>query len=199
MKNILVLIVILVATNAFGQTATNKAAGVIIDSNKASENDTSLKVVYAGKLNNTHQAAYFLNDELVSQTLLVTLNPSLIESINVVKSNIQINNVQYYGQIHIKTKNHYYPKLISLTILKGKYTNLKDKSAIFMIDGSIVNADYDSYMVDENYLLTIIVDKVENSKENIDLGLIKILTKSEANIKKSKEIRIRGTEAAMSR
>ena len=68
-----------------------------------------------------------------------------------------------------------------------------------MIDGSIINADYDKYMVDESYLLTLIVDKIENSKENISLGLIKLVTKSAENIKKSKEIRIRGTEVAINK
>ena len=67
---------------------------------------------------------------------------------------------------------------------------------MFMIDGSIINADYDKCMVDENYLLTIIVDKFENTQEKIDLGLIMLLTRSDENIKKSKEIRIRGTDVA---
>ena len=102
-------------------------------------------------------------------------------------------------KFYIKTKSSYTLKLISLTDLKNKYTNLKDKSVVFMIDGSIINADYDRCMVDESYLLTIIVDKIENTKEKIDLGLIKLLTKSDENIKKSKEIRIRGTEVALTK
>jgi hypothetical protein len=72
---------------------------------------------------------------------------------------------------------------------------LKGKSTIFTIDGLIINADYDNYLVDENYLLKIVIDSIENKKENIDLWLINLLTKSDENIKNSKKIRIRGTEA----
>ena len=68
---------------------------------------------------------------------------------------------------------------------------------IFTIDGTIINSDYDKYLVDENYLLQIIVDKIFIAKEIIDLGLIKLLTKSQENIRKSKEIRIRGTETTL--
>jgi hypothetical protein len=199
MKTLFLLAFAIWSTSTFGQTPTNKTSGLILNSGKGLQGDTSLKVVYANKESNIKKPAYFLNDKLVSETLLGTLNPELIDSINVVKANIQIDSIQYFGQIHIKTKSGYNPKLISLTHLKDKYTNLKSKSVVFMIDGNIINADYDKYMVDESYLLTLIVDKIENSKENISLGLIKLLTKSAENIKKSKEIRIRGTEVAINK
>lgn len=197
MKQIFILTLSFLAINAFGQSPINKSNGTDDVSKKILNTDTLLKVVYAEKTNKTRTPAYFLNDKFVSQSLL--LNPNLIGNIKVVKENIQVDNVQYYGQIHIKTKNNYSPKIISLTNLKDKYTNLKDKATIFMIDGNILDADYDKYLVDENYLLTIIVDKIENPKANINLNLIKLLTKSEENIKKSKEIRIRGTEVALTK
>ena len=187
------------STSTFGQTPANKVSGLIINSNNGLGSDTSLKVVYTNKESPTRKPAYFLNGKFVNETLLVTLNPMQIESINVVKDSIQFDYIRYYGQIIIKTKSSYTLKLISLAELKDKYTNLKSKPVVFMIDGSIINADYDKYMVDESYLLTIIVDKIENTKENIDLGLIKLLTKSDENIKKSKEIRIRGTEVTLTK
>jgi hypothetical protein len=188
MKTLLILTFAVWSTSTFGQTPSNKEL----------EKDTSIKVVYANKESNINKPAYFLNGKFVSETLLGTLDPNQIDSINV-KGNIQIDNIRYSGQIHIKTKSSYAPKLISLTDLKEKYTNLKNKSVVFMIDGIIINDDYDTYMVDESYLLTIIVDKIENTQEKIDLGLIKLLTRSDENIKKSKEIRMRGTEAALSK
>ena len=199
MKSLLLLAIAISSTNTFGQSPTNKTSGLIINSSNELGSDTNLKVVYANKESQINKSAYFLNGKLVNETLLGTLNPIQIESINVVKDSIQINNIQYYGQIHIKLKSSYTLKLISLTDLKDKYTNLKSRSVVFMIDGNIINADYDSYMVDESYLLRIIVDKIENTKENIDLALIKLLTKSAENIKKSKEIRIRGTEVALTK
>ena len=100
------------------------------------------------------------------------------------------------GQIHIKTRSdyNYNPKTISLTELKNKYTEFKGNPVIFMIDGNIVNADYNNYVIDENNVLTIIVDKFQNAKESIDWGLIKLLTKSEENIKKRDQIIFRGAE-----
>ena len=46
-------------------------------------------------------------------------------------------------------------------------------------------------MVDENDLLQIVVDKVEIKAEKLDFYLIKLLTRSEENVRKAKEIRIR--------
>jgi len=199
MKSLLVLVIAIWSSNTFGQTPANKISGLIIDTTNQLGSDTNLKVVYANEVGQLNKSAFFINGKFVNETLLGTLNPSQIESINIVKDSIQIDNIRYHGQILIKTKSSYTLKLISLTDLKDKYTNLKSKAVVFMIDGNIINADYDKYMVDESYLLTIIVDKIENTQENIDLGLIKLLTKSDENIKKSKEIRIRGTEVALTK
>ncbi|GAA4017272.1 hypothetical protein GCM10022408_33520 [Hymenobacter fastidiosus] len=199
MKAVLILAIVIWSTNTFGQTPTNKINGLIINPSKVLESDTILKVVYSKEENQLNKPAFFLNEKFVHETLFTTLNPMQIDSINVVKDSILIDNILYYGQIHIKTKSSYTLKLISLTDLKDKYTNLKNKSVVFMIDGNIINADYDRYMVDENYLLTIIVDKIENSKEKINLELIKLLTKSEQNIKNSKKIMMRGTEVALTK
>jgi len=199
MTKVLLFVLVCFATNVFGQTNDSKLNGIIVDNKKSLASDSSLKVVYTDTTTNTQKPAYFLNDKFVNQTLLTTLDPILIESVDVVKDDIQIDNIRYYGQIHIKTKDTYNPKIISLTALKDKYTNLKGKSTIFMINGSIVNNNYDTYLVDENYLLTLTVDKVKNTKENIDVGLIKLLTKSEENIKKSKEIKIRGANLTLGR
>lgn len=65
-----------------------------------------------------------------------------------------------------------------------------------MIDGNLISGDYSDYFVDENYLLSITIDKVENTKENIHIDVIKLITKSEENIRKSKQIIIRGNELA---
>jgi hypothetical protein len=189
MKSIMLLTLAIWTTSSFGQTPSNKDL----------EKETGLKVIYANNERNINKPAYFLNGKLVNETVLGTLNPNQIESINVIKENIQIDSIRYSGQIHIKTKNGYEPKLISLNDLKDKYTNLKNKPAVFMIDGSIINANYATYMIDETYLLEIIVDKIENTQQKIDLGLVKLLTKSEGNIKNSKEIRIRGADGALTK
>jgi hypothetical protein len=199
MKKFYILLFAFAATNSFGQTTNSNTPGIVTDTKNTVAMDTTLKVVYAEKKDTIQAPAYFLNDKFVDQTLFGTLNPKLIESLNVVKATVQIDKVLYYGQIHIKTKGNYNPKIISLTDLKEKYTNLKDKPVLFMIDGIIINADYDNFVVDENNLLKIIVDKLHNAKESIDLGLIKLLTKSDENLKRANEIILRGTEVTMSK
>ena len=199
MKKFYILLFAFAATNSFGQTKNTNTPGIVADTKNTAVMDTTLKVVYAEKKEIVQTPAYFLNDKFVNQTLFGTLNPKLIESLDVVKANVQIDKIQYYGQIHIKTKDNYNPKIISLTDLKKKYTNLKDKPVLFMIDGIIINADYDNFVVDENNLLKIIVDQLKNAKESIDLGLIRLLTKSDENLKKANEIILQGTEMTMSK
>lgn len=197
MNKLLILLLLFAATNSFGQTIDRKTSGVSVNITKDPGSDTALRVIYANKKNPERQPAFFINGKLMAEPLLNSLDPKRIESLDVVKGDTLINNIQYNGRIYIKTKTDYNPKNISLTELKNKYTDLKGKPVIFMIDGDIVNADYDNYVVDENNLLTIIIDKFQNAKESIDLGLIKLLTKSEENIKKRNQIMIRGTEVTM--
>jgi hypothetical protein len=194
MKNIFILAFTILSANAFGQVPANKINGLIIKPNNNLKYDTSLKVTYVNKESDTKKPAYFLNGKFISETLITTLNPLLIEGINIVKGDFRIDSVVYYGKIEIKTKNSYNPEVISLQQLKEKYIDLKRQPVIFMIDGVIINADYGNYFVDQNYLFRIIVDKIENTKENINFALIKLLTKSEKNLEESKKINIRGAE-----
>lgn len=52
-------------------------------------------------------------------------------------------------------------------------------------------------IVDENYILKIIIEKIDNKEENLQVNIIRLLTKTEENIKKSKQIWIRGTKELM--
>lgn len=165
-----------------------------IDQFPTNKLDTNLIILYQKKeINNP---AIFVNGKFLpgQYSILSTLNSNDIDSLTATKDSIVIDNIVYYGQIRLKTKHPFNPVLISLQTLKEKYTNLKNKSSIFMIDGVIINAESDKYFVAEASLLRIIIENVQNTKENIDLGLIKILTKTETNISDLQKIRIRGKE-----
>jgi len=196
MKLLFIFLVMFAATNSFGQITNGKPPGIILaDTGKNPNRDTTLRVIHVDRNKVERQPAFIINGKYVmNQSLVSSLNPNWIENIKVAKGDTIINNVQYIGIIRIKTKSDYNPKTISLTELKNKYTEFKNKPVIFMIDGNIVNADYDNYVIDENNVLTIIVDKFQNTKESIDWGLIKLLTKSEENIKKRDQIIFRGAE-----
>jgi hypothetical protein len=181
--------------NTFGQIRDIKVPQVINSSTKVeSKPDTIIKVSYVNKDVSERNPAYYLNGQLVNENILKTINPKIIEDFRVEKQDILIENKKYYGQIFINTKSDYNLQLISLTDLKLKYTDLKNSSTIFMIDNEIISDNYDSFLVDENYILRISVEKIDNRKERVKFNLVKIWTRTEENIRKSKEIRIRGIE-----
>jgi hypothetical protein len=191
MRQVLTILIAFVTLNAFGQTTPIKVPLVSRSTQPESTIDTTLKVSYVNS-NDSESPAYYLNGQLLSETILKTLNPNEIESISVSHQEIKVDSQKYYGQIFIITKRDYTPKLISLNDLKSKYTNLKNEPAIFRIDNEIIREDYDKCIVDENYLLNISIEKIDIAKEKLHFRFIQILTKTEENIKKSKEIRIRG-------
>lgn len=178
MKHFLLFVSIFLCAVVYGQTNSK---------------DSAIKVTYADMPNSEQKPAVFINGKFAGNALS-SIKPDDIESITVLKQDFQFESNTYKGQILITTKQDYAPKLISLTAIKEKYTNLGNKPVLFSIDGNIINGDYNGYYVDENNILQIIIDKVLVSKENLDLGHIKLLTKTDENIKKLKEIRIRGNE-----
>jgi hypothetical protein len=199
MRQILIITMAFFTLNAYGQIKNLKVPLVeSTNSQYVSQNDTVLKVLYVNSNDPERSPAYYLNGQFVNETILKTLNPKAIDDIRVEKKEIKVETQKYYGQIFISTKGDYRPILVSLNDLKSKYTNLKNTPTIFMIDNEIINGDYDKCLVDENYLLRISIEKIENRKEKLHFNLIQILTKTEENIKKSKEIRIRGLQFSQS-
>ena len=195
MKKIFFISVSLLTLNAFGQIKSENVKGLKITKQETvSENDTIITVNYLNKIESNRKSAYFINGELTNESVLKTLNPSIIATVNVEKGNIEIENVNYDGKLYIVTKSTYKPKLISLSNLKLKYTSIKENSTIFKIDNEIINAYYGNYVVDENYILKINVEKFENSEEKLKFNIVNLITKTEENIKKSKEIIIRGKD-----
>jgi hypothetical protein len=167
-----------------------KNSGTII----VSEPGKSIKVTNADNNVYVSEPAYYLNGQLVSYHTLRTLNPSVIEDIRIEKQNITIDKDKYNGQVFVKTKGDYNLQLISLSDLKLKYTDLKKGFAVYMIDYEIINDNSENLLVDENNILSISVEKIENRNERHKLNVVKVLTRTEENIRKSKEIRIRGGE-----
>ena len=193
MKKTFFILTFLLSIYSFGQVKSEKVNGLKITETEINvEKDTIIKVTYKNGVENNKKPAYFINEKLVNESILKTINPNEIESVNVEKNDIEIENVKYYGKLKIITKSNYNPKLISLNNLKSKYIKTKINEVIFKIDNEIINADYEKYIVDENYILKLIVENYE--KDNLKISLINIVTKTEENIKKSKEIIIRGND-----
>lgn len=198
MRQIIILVITTLTINAFGQV-DNLKTKIVNNSNQFEKigNDTTLQVSYVNPNVSDRKPAYYINGKYINETILKTINPQLIDSINIVKRDVEIDGKNYYGQIYIQLKKDYNPKLISLADLKLKYTNRTNAASIFMIDNEIISGDYSKYIIDENYILKIVVEKIDNNEENLQVNIIRLLTKTEENIKKSKQIWIRGTEELM--
>ncbi|MBD1425770.1 hypothetical protein [Sphingobacterium arenae] len=190
MKKLILLLIVFTSTHSFAQRAKNvfsrKSTPVTINKNR----DTSLRVIIVDKEKQVRQPAYFVNDRFVKNHGFI--KPERIENIHIIKRDTVIETQTYAGQIHIKTKANYTPQFISLAELKDKYTSFKDMPVVFMLDADVINSDEENFFVDENNLLTIIVDKLKTNKDNAEIGLIKLLTKSKENIDKRNNIMIRG-------
>ena len=152
--------------------------------------DTIPFVEYVKPENIGLQPAFYING--IFSNSIIAVDPMQIDSIHIEKTGVDIGNKRYDGQIFIKMKNEYTPKIISLTNLAMKYTNLKDGFTIFMIDNEIIKEDYDQCFVDEKYILKIVVDTIEMGKGKANVNVVRLLTRSKENIEKSKEVKIRG-------
>ena len=182
MKKLIIILVSILTASVFGQKKSENSQTI-------SEQDTIIKVVNIIKFKGTKKPAYFINGELVNQSVSKFLDPNKIENVKVEKGDIEIGNTKYAGKITIETKNNYKPNLISLNELRKKYTTVQDDVlTVFQIDNEIVDSDYKTYLIDLNYILKITVNKLETP----NLTVIKVISKSEENIKKSNEIIIRG-------
>ena len=185
------LIIVMFSMTTFGQL-TGKIKGLNI-SKSASVNDTVIKVVYNNNKisNNPNPPAIFFNGKLVSYSLLSTINPENITSVNVVKKDTLIDSVKYFGKIMIQGKTPSKYNYMSLSEFKSKYVSSSENVPVFQIDGTIVDDNYDSYLIDEKNILRVVVTPVDNPKQKIKIDFINLLTKSTKNIEESNQIILR--------
>ena len=185
------------SVNTLGQIKDIKVPQVINTSTNTkvdSKPDTIIKVSYVNKVISDKKPAFYLNGKFMDESIMKTMNFKYIEDLRIERQDIMVENKKFYGQTFIKTKSNYKVQPISLTDLKLKHTDLKNTSTIFMIDNEIINENYDNFLVDENNILSISVEKIENRNDRLKFNLVKIWTRTEENIRKSKEIIIRGNE-----
>jgi len=191
MKLKLTIIIAFLSMTTFGQL-TGKVKGLNITKTETI-NDTVIKVIYKNNIisKNPKPPAIFYNGKLIDYSLMSTINPDSISTVNVVKKDTIIDSVKYYGQIMIQGKTTSNQNYISLNEFKLKYISPSESATVFQIDGNVIDNDYDKCLIDEKYILKVIVTPVDNPKEKIKLNIINLLTKSLKNIEDSKQIIIR--------
>jgi len=187
MKIILIFVFAFVLTNTFGQTPINNTNEQVPEFNKALPKDTSVLVLVELDAHGIQypKTAYFLNDQFIKYSVLLSLNPEHFKSCSYIYQPIEIDSVKYVQQVRYIAKNNYFPKAISLTNLKDKYCTgqLGNDKVIFIMDGKVVHGDYNTYEIDENNLYAITLD-LRNKKEDKNKNqFILLTTKTEANIK----------------
>ncbi len=194
MKNLLMIIFSLIAINGVGQEKLIPITEpkIQINNQVGSQTDTIVDVVYTDNRNNSDRPdAIFLNGKLTKGLILQSLNPQLIDSFHIKKENLEIENKKYYAQLYIQLKEGSTPRLVSLSDMKEKYAGIYKLPAVFLLNNEVIKGNYNTCFVDESYILRIIITEVRNQEENLHFNLINLLTKTEENLKKSKEIRIR--------
>ncbi len=164
--------------------------------NQKALTDTIPQVIYIKSENEGLPTAFYINGELSNSSILKTIDPELIDSIYVEKKEIEIDDEMYDGQIYIRMKEAYQAKLVSLTDLRSKYVKPTNRPVIFVIDNDIVKGNYNTYLVDEKFILKIMVDHMEIEEEKLDVEIIRLVTKSEENRRKSETIMIRGIDTS---
>ena len=195
MKNIIIVILLFITSLSFGQTIQ----GVRINNKSNYSENSEIKVVYNDNSNELHPekkpVGIFVNGTFIGkQPILNTINSEKIESLKVKKENFKKNGKEYYGKILVEMKSEYVPKFLTLKELITKYLDLNTNPIVFQINEKVINQDYNKYLVDEKFILKIVLTKIKTSEKDTEINLIKLITKTTENIKKANEIRIKGTE-----
>ena len=193
MKAFLSFLILFLSFNSFSQDVpAKKNAGKSNYSEKS-----EIEVIYSASSNKLHShqkpAGVFVNEKFIGgKEAFYFIDTKKIENISIKKEEFEMNGKEYYGKISIKMKPDYKPKFITLKELAAKYLKLDGSPVIYQIDSEVINNSQNEVWVDENYILKIIVDKIKIPGKNLDLNLIKLVTKSPENIKKANQIRLRG-------
>lgn len=159
-----------------------------------SEN-SELKVIYKDSLNEfqpNKKPAIFIDGIFTKdESILRTIDMKKIESFEIKKENYVNNGVEFFGKILIKTDSSYNPKFMTLKAFSEKHIKLNTNPVLFQIDEYFVNASFDAYFIDENYILKIIIDTIKTTDKSIEINLVKLITRTPKNIEKANQIIIK--------
>lgn len=191
MKNITTIFLIFITSFSFGQKKEN------IKTNYSKKSE--VRVIYSedlGKFDHESKpVAVFVNEIFIgNKSALETINKEKIKSLSVEKKSFKINGEKYYGKIMVKMKSEYIPKFLTLKDLIKKHLDLNKTPIAFQINENVINQNYTELLVDENFILKIILKKIKTSEKEIEINLIKLVTKTKENIEKANLIHIKGTE-----
>jgi len=155
--------------------------------------------LFFGQNNKIEEPAKFLDSILVTSTTMEYIDPNEIESVNIIKKDTTINGVRYPSQIYITSKVTKKYNFISLKQIKSEFTKIKSNDVIFMINGTFIKDDIETFKLDRNYILKVEVTNSEAfynfRKSNTKFDIINILGKTKENLENKNKILIKGHQA----
>ncbi|CAH0295553.1 hypothetical protein [Chryseobacterium sp. Bi04] len=139
----------------------------------------------------SNNIAYFVNTKHYNYLFFQSLDINKIGNVNIVNKNIAVDGKNYSGAMYMSTKNNYQPQAIDLKDIKSKYAKDQSLPCQYFFNGSLIQDLERNYSIDNNNILEVSSHIYENKEENLKINIIEIFTKSEENIRKSKEIILR--------
>ncbi|MCM4154295.1 hypothetical protein DHD05_22140 [Arenibacter sp. N53] len=197
MKKAITIVLLFVSTISLAQT--NRGTG---NKNKPNYSESSeIAVIYNDSLEKfghgkkQKSAAIFVNGKFIGdQSTSDVINPKKIDSIKVEKYDFKKNGKEFDGKILVEMNPDYRPNYMTLDEIATKYLELNANPIIYQIDKNVIDIDSSEYLVDESFILKIILDEINTTERGTKVNLVKLITKTPENIKEANKIMIRGTK-----
>lgn len=146
-----------------------------------SKTDTMPRVVYKD-LNEAEMPKVEIEGKKYLGDIARTLKPEGIKSVTVSKDR---------QPMIVELKPGYKPFFMTLSDLKKKYTNIKSERVIFKIEDNFVQNNPDKVLIDSSNIMLISISPVKFIADVEDLYMITLIPRSDKNVKKFNEIRLR--------
>ncbi|MEM5565856.1 hypothetical protein WNY78_12105 [Psychroserpens sp. AS72] len=193
MRNWILLFLVFLSGISFAQT--DDKLKLVYTEKRVMYSDSSQLKVYDNTSKSVIEdpkVAFYINGDFISNaSILKTINPKKIQSLSVEKDSITINDDLYIGKIFINLVDGYQPKLISLKDFIATHLELNDLPQIFQLDETILNVNSDDFLIDEHFIMVVSVEEIKTSEENVSVNLIRLITRTEENIKKGNTVIIK--------
>ena len=191
MKKCTLILFLVISINLLGQETKNDSKKTVKYSI-----DSEVTIIYKDSLlslSEEKSPIYLVDGIQVNNTKgLKYLNPENIKSVNVDKEKFTIEGKVYYGKVNIITKENYNPNFLTLKALAKRYLQLDSDPVIFQIDDEIINSEINQFVIDEQFVLIMEVSKVPITERD-KINFVRIITKTQKNIKAANQITIRGS------
>ncbi|WP_010255789.1 hypothetical protein [Myroides injenensis] len=150
--------------------------------------DTTPITVFENKSKNT--VLYLVNDTAINEGIN-TILPNVIKEMKVENSAIERDGIIYNSTVKIILKEDYTPELLPVHEFINKYTLLGSEPYLFAIDGKLINGLPSDVTIDGKNIMQIKVTKIDRSELLPDFYFINLITRTEDNVKKANEIKIK--------